>query len=405
MRSTNSVRKLAWGVSSLGFGQTTLLVYLPWLVELTPAGYGQWAHFFAAGMACYLIGSLVWPLLLPRYGHRALLYLGLVGFGFSMALLAIFSQLWQLGLVTESSCLSGLLISRLCYGLCASALMPVTQSWASEMSSASERLAAFSAISLQFTVGRFLGPIIAIASLWVHPLAPVVLLSCWPLFVIVLMRSVPNVSARQLPFTTKMNMISTYLKPPAALSVVAIGTTALASTLQFQASPVLAYILNATPSSISQTLALLLTLAALASAIAHLIQLRHPPNSVQKRIILVCLLILFSSIGMGLVVWSQTLWLLFLAVTVSAMGIAWLTPLYSSQLSLQNDHQSIAATQLSVLHILGHWIGLSITGVLMEFDLLLLSLWMTIIGILMLVAASMAKMAGTHQAAPITSQN
>ena len=385
MPSSKSIKTLAWGVSALGIGQSALLVYLPWLVELTPADYADWAQLFGAGMGCYLIGSIAWPLLLMRLGHRTVLYAGLIGFGLSMILLGCVCWAWQLQLISESQCLSGLLISRLTYGLFVSALMPATQSWCAEISTPSQRLAAFSAISLQFSLGRTLGPVITVISQYLHPLAPLWMMGLWPMIIIGLIHKVPSVAVTPHPEKGLMALLKN-MRPPAGLGLIALTTTAIASTLQFQASPALGHILQLPPADISQALAILVTIGALFSAIAHRLQLRYPPPHIRWRIHGLCALLLVSVLGLGLAISTADIWVYSGIMIVIGVALSWLTPLYSTQLSLQSSQQAIAATQLSILHILGHWLGLSVTGYLIGISLVSLSFWMAALVAVMFIA-------------------
>ncbi|AUM12504.1 hypothetical protein Kalk_08745 [Ketobacter alkanivorans] len=377
------VRRLSWAVGPMGLSQSAMLVYLPLLVSNTDLDYQHWAQLFAAGMLTYLVGAIAWPLLLPRLGHRRMLWIGLGGFAISMMLFGATLWMRDSGVLTRDENLMGLILSRLLYGVFASSLLPVTQSWSAQLSQPQQRLAAFSRISQQLALSRALGPILAAAAGWLHWLLLPVLLALLPLILITKLAGSPEPTRPNSQLALGKTLRG--LIPPPWLGVIAIATTAIASSLQFQLSPALAVLTSASAEHISLTIALLMTAAAALSVIGHRLQIRHPAPNPMLRQLWIAALLVTCTLGLLL---SHNLWGLCAIALLMSLGLAWLTPLYSTSLSLgqHQNQQHLVAAQLGLTHILGHLLGLSVTAVAMAQSLSCVYIWMTILGMIIAIA-------------------
>lgn len=384
---TKNTQLISWAVSPMGLGQSAMLVYLPLLVEYTALGYSQWAQLFALGMASYVVGSIVWPLLLPRWGYRLPMLLGLLGYSISMMLFAWMLWLQQQNTLATDQAYLGFACSRLLYGAFASALLPITQSWCAEMSSAdptsNERLLAFSRISLQLSLSRALGPVLAGLLGWLHWLWLPVMLGIWPLLLGVMLKSIPEPKVVRINPPPLRNMI-----PPLWLGAIALFTTAFASSLQFQLSPALEFLSDQTAETVSLILAVLMVVAAVLSVFAHQLQMRIPPPNPLTRIFWIALLLLICALGLLM---SEWLWQ-FIAITlISGTGLAWLTPIYSTQLSMRagqrQGHQHMVAAQLSLSHITGHLLGLTVTATALGVSLPCTYIWLATLAALIAVSS------------------
>ncbi len=360
--SSPSLRQIAAATGPLGLGQSALLAYLPVLVEVTPVGYGAWASVFAIGMVAYLLGTFIWPWLIGRWGAKSTLALGLLGSGasFLMIGLLLLASHW----LTYEVLVAALVCSRLLYGLTASAILPAAQTW-SLLESNIAHLTTFSGISLQLALGRALGPLVVVGALLLHPLAPVLSLAFWTLLVgaRVLLWSAPPQSPVQALRWRQLLPSSARVRKLIGL---AVFTTAFANCLQFQASPALENLLARSGESVSQTLSLLLVTVAVATLIAHRLQLRYPPASIAQRLLAIGALLLGCSLGL---LWLQSLWQFVLIIVSASMALAWLTPLYSAELAANNAAPTQVAAQLGVSHITGHILGLMMTAFLLGFGL------------------------------------
>ena len=366
----------------MGLGQSALLVFLPLLVELTALGYSQWAQLFAVGMATYVMGSLAWPLLLPILGHRRCLLLGLGGYAVSALLFTLVLWLHTTQQIDQSQGYWGFSMSRLLYGAFASALLPVVQSWSAEITAPEQRLQAFSRISLQLAASRALGPVLAAGLSWLHWILLPLLLALWPLLLALLLFPYPAPASTKPRLPWQRSVLG--MMPPAWLGLIALLTTAFASSLQFQLSPALQALTAADPEQLSLLLVALMLAAAVLGVAAHKLQIRQPPHNPQIRQLWIALLLGVSAIA--LLSTHNPWW--FAAITlIMSTALAWLTPLYSTQLSLHAHEQHLVAGQLGITHISGHLLGLSITALALEQSLSCVYIWLVMLGALLAVTS------------------
>ena len=387
---TKSSARIAWAVSPMGLGQSAILVFLPLLVAHTHLGYGDWAQLFALGMLSHVIGSVAWPLLLPRWGHRRPLLLGLLGYSASMLLFAVMLWLQSQDQITDRWATLGFAASRLLYGAFASALLPLTQSWCADISTHDQRLQSFSGISLQLALSRAMGPVLAGLLGWIHWLLLPVVLAIWPLLLTIWLMPLPEPTASVTsnathPTHKRFGLLSVKgLLPPFWLGLIALLTTAFASSLQFQLSPALEFLSGKTAQAVSLMLAMVMVVAALLSVLAHKMQMRMPPSNPQLRMLWISALLMAGSFGLLL---SDSTALFIMMALIISMGLAWLTPLYSAQLSLHQTQQHLVAAQLSLAHISGHLLGLCITALAISQALQCVYIWLIMLAALIGIAS------------------
>lgn len=374
--------RISWAVSPMGLSQSALLVFLPLLVDLTGLSYSQWAQLFAQGMGTYIAGSLIWPLLLPKLGYRFCLMLGLWGYAVSMILFS--AVLWSQGSnhLQPDQSYWGFSASRLLYGAFTSVLLPVAQSWSADITAPQQRLQAFSRISMQLAASRALGPVLAAGLGWIHWILLPLVLALWPILLTVLLSSapLPATSAPTRPLLQSLRG----MMPPVWLGLIALSTTALASSLQFQLSPALQILTHTDPEQLSLLLAGLLVAAAALGVGAHKLQSRHPPLHPQLRQLWIALLLTVCAFTL---LNTHNPWLFVIIVLVMSIGLAWLTPIYSTQLSLHTEQQHLVAAQLGITHILGHLVGLSITALALEQSQQCVYIWLAMLGALLAVSS------------------
>lgn len=382
-----NLKRLALSVTPVGLGQAALLVYLPILVDITPLGYSQWAQLFALGMLFYFMGSVLWPLLLPTLGYKRIIHWSLTGFSASMALLGLGLVAWNQNWIGPVSCITVLGFSRVIYGLFASALVPACQAGCIQLSNSDNRLKGFSTISLYLALSRTLGPLLALVAAALHWLGPVLMLLMFPMAILLANRGFTYPTTLDSNAPPNQSLIARInlkqLKAPLAFLMIAMAATAFASSLQFMAAPILEQLLNSDSQATTRWLGALLVSAALVTAIAHFLQSKMPPQFPTARMMGIGFLL--AACGLGLFT-QLTLGWLALMVLIASAGLAWLTPLYSTRLSQQNPNHHEVATQLSLSHLAGHFVGLTISAQLLEMNLSYLFGWLVVLGLLMVSA-------------------
>ncbi|TVZ41999.1 putative MFS family arabinose efflux permease [Alteromonadaceae bacterium 2753L.S.0a.02] len=159
---------LAATAALLGAGQTALLVCLPALADSTGLDSHELAVLVAGAGALFLVGTPFWGWMSDRFGRRLILWVGISGFCVSQAATAAV-------LLSEATELFWkLLVCRLIYGITASAIYPVTQSWLCDHPLQHHEIsvaARLTRLSAAVNIGRVMGPLLSVLLLWFSPAA------------------------------------------------------------------------------------------------------------------------------------------------------------------------------------------------------------------------------------------
>lgn len=153
---------LALAGALLGISQQLALVVLPLLSDRLHISYRTLVNLQAAGSMLFLLSAPFWGRQLARYGIRQVLQLGLSGYITSAAVLV---GLWVLASDTPqwpTAILAGFVVSRLIYGLFASAITPQVQNISLALRR-TEPVAALAQVNLGGTLARCITPLIGTA--------------------------------------------------------------------------------------------------------------------------------------------------------------------------------------------------------------------------------------------------
>ncbi|MCF7343138.1 MFS transporter [Escherichia coli] len=290
-QKTLSCWPLAFSAGLLGIGQNGLLVVLPVLVIQTNLSLSVWAALLMLGSMLFLPSSPWWGKQISLTGSKTVVLWALGGYGVSFTLLGLGSVLMATGAVTTAVGLGILIIARIVYGLTVSAMVPACQVWALQRAGEGNRMAALATISSGLSCGRLFGPLCAAAMLLA-----------------------------------------------AAMSMMQLGL-----------SPALTRQFDTDTTTISQQVAWLLGLSAIAALIAQFVVLR--PQRLTPVALLLSAGVLMSS-GLAIMLTEQ-LWLFYLGCAVLSFGAALATPAYQL---LLNDKlaDGAGAGWLAASHTLGY---------------------------------------------------
>lgn len=318
-QKTLSCWPLAFSAGLLGIGQNGLLVVLPVLVIQTNLSLSVWAALLMLGSMLFLPSSPWWGKQISLTGSKTVVLWALGGYGVSFTLLGLGSVLMATGAVTTAVGLGILIIARIVYGLTVSAMVPACQVWALQRAGEGNRMAALATISSGLSCGRLFGPLCAAAMLVIHPLAPVWMLMAAPVW-------------DCLPYLLCAMLLA------AAMSMMQLGL-----------SPALTRQFDTDTTTISQQVAWLLGLSAIAALIAQFVVLR--PQRLTPVALLLSAGVLMSS-GLAIMLTEQ-LWLFYLGCAVLSFGAALATPAYQL---LLNDKlaDGAGAGWLAASHTLGY---------------------------------------------------
>ncbi|MGS8211437.1 MFS transporter [Escherichia coli] len=340
-QKTLSCWPLAFSAGLLGIGQNGLLVVLPVLVIQTNLSLSVWAALLMLGSMLFLPSSPWWGKQISLTGSKTVVLWALGGYGVSFTLLGLGSVLMATGAVTTAVGLGILIIARIVYGLTVSAMVPACQVWALQRAGEGNRMAALATISSGLSCGRLFGPLCAAAMLVIHPLAPV-----WMLMAaVVMLLRLPGTPPQPTPERKSVSLKRDCL--PYLLCAMLLA--AAMSMMQLGLSPALTRQFDTDTTTISQQVAWLLGLSAIAALIAQFVVLR--PQRLTPVALLLSAGVLMSS-GLAIMLTEQ-LWLFYLGCAVLSFGAALATPAYQL---LLNDKlaDGAGAGWLAASHTLGY---------------------------------------------------
>ncbi|RHI06447.1 MFS transporter [Enterobacter cloacae] len=316
---------LALCAGLLGIGQNGLLVMLPQLVTMTGLSLSVWAGLLMFGSMLFLPASPWWGRQSERHGCKSVMLASLSGYLASFFVMALVVWAMANGMLNAAWGLAGLILSRTLYGLTVSGLVPAAQTWAIQRAGLEKRMASLATISSGLSCGRLLGPPLAALMLSVNPVAPLWLMAIAPL--IALLMVLREVADPPLPpVAQQATRLQVSMLPYLMLALL---LAALVSLMQLGLSPHLSPLLDGNAAQISHHVALLLSLAALATLAAQFLVVR-PQHF--RPMTLLCLAAVLMVVGLGVMCLADVV-LFYVGIVITSLGAAMATPGYQLLLS------------------------------------------------------------------------
>ncbi|MBE3480466.1 MFS transporter [Enterobacter cloacae complex sp. P14RS] len=349
---------LALCAGLLGIGQNGLLVMLPQLVTLTGLSLSVWAGLLMFGSMLFLPASPWWGRQSERRGCKVVMVASLSGYLASFGVMALVVWAMAAGRLESTWGLAGLILSRLLYGLTVSGMVPAAQTWAIQRAGLDKRMAALATISSGLSCGRLLGPPLAALMLSVNPVAPLWLMAIAPLIALLLvLREVADPPLP--PVAHQATRLQMTMLP---FLLLAMLLAALVSLMQLGLSPHLSPLLDGNARDISHHVALLLSLAALATLAAQFLVVRPQHFS---PLILLCMAAVLMVAGLALMCIAE-LALFYVGIVITSLGAAMATPGYQL---LLNDRLTTGkgAGAIATSHTLGYGVSALLVPVVTRF--------------------------------------
>ena len=349
---------LALCAGLLGIGQNGLLVMLPQLVSLTGLSLSVWAGLLMFGSMLFLPASPWWGRQSERHGCKAVMVASLGGYLASFLVMALVVWAMSNGMLNGLWGLAGLVLSRTLYGLTVSGLVPAAQTWAIQRAGLDKRMAALATISSGLSCGRLLGPPLAALMLSVNPVAPLWLMAIAP-FIALLLVLREAADPPLPPVAHQSTRLQVSMLPFLGLALL---LAALVSLMQLGLSPHLNPLLQGDPVQISHHVAMLLSLAALATLAAQFLVVRPQHFSPMT---LLCLAAVLMVTGLGLM-YVADLALFYVGIVMTSLGAAMATPGYQL---LLNDRLTTGkgAGVIATSHTLGYGVSAMLVPVVTRF--------------------------------------
>lgn len=339
---------LALCAGLLGIGQNGLLVMLPQLVTMTGLSLSVWAGLLMFGSMLFLPASPWWGRQSERHGCKSVMLASLSGYLASFFVMALVVWAMANGMLNAAWGLAGLILSRTLYGLTVSGLVPAAQTWAIQRAGLEKRMAALATISSGLSCGRLLGPPLAALMLSVNPVAPLWLMVMAPFIALLLvLREVADPPLP--PVAQQATRLQVSMLPYLMLALL---LAALVSLMQLGLSPHLSPLLDGNAAQISHHVALLLSLAALATLAAQFLVVR-PQHF--RPMTLLCLAAVLMVVGLGVMCLADVA-LFYVGIVITSLGAAMATPGYQL---LLNDRLTTGkgAGVIATSHTLGYGVS------------------------------------------------
>ncbi|HAS1185527.1 TPA: MFS transporter [Enterobacter cloacae] len=339
---------LALCAGLLGIGQNGLLVMLPQLVTMTGLSLSVWAGLLMFGSMLFLPASPWWGRQSERHGCKSVMLASLSGYLASFFVMALVVWAMANGMLNAAWGLAGLILSRTLYGLTVSGLVPAAQTWAIQRAGQEKRMAALATISSGLSCGRLLGPPLAALMLSVNPVAPLWLMAMAPFIALLLvLREVADPPLP--PVAQQATRLQASMLPYLMLALL---LAALVSLMQLGLSPHLSPLLDGNAAQISHHVALLLSLAALATLAAQFLVVR-PQHF--RPMTLLCLAAVLMVVGLGVMCLADVA-LFYVGIVITSLGAAMATPGYQL---LLNDRLTTGkgAGVIATSHTLGYGVS------------------------------------------------
>ncbi|HHU4047337.1 TPA: MFS transporter [Enterobacter cloacae] len=339
---------LALCAGLLGIGQNGLLVMLPQLVTMTELSLSVWAGLLMFGSMLFLPASPWWGRQSERHGCKSVMLASLSGYLASFFVMALVVWAMANGMLNAAWGLAGLILSRTLYGLTVSGLVPAAQTWAIQRAGLEKRMAALATISSGLSCGRLLGPPLAALMLSVNPVAPLWLMAMAP-FIALLMVLREVADPPLPPVAQQATRLQVSMLPYLMLALL---LAALVSLMQLGLSPHLSPLLDGNAAQISHHVALLLSLAALATLAAQFLVVR-PQHF--RPMTLLCLAAVLMVVGLGVMCLADVA-LFYVGIVITSLGAAMATPGYQL---LLNDRLTAGkgAGVIATSHTLGYGVS------------------------------------------------
>ncbi|EPA0060719.1 MFS transporter [Enterobacter cloacae] len=339
---------LALCAGLLGIGQNGLLVMLPQLVTMTGLSLSVWAGLLMFGSMLFLPASPWWGRQSERHGCKSVMLASLSGYLASFFVMALVVWAMANGMLNAAWGLAGLILSRTLYGLTVSGLVPAAQTWAIQRAGLEKRMAALATISSGLSCGRLLGPPLAALMLSVNPVAPLWLMAMAP-FIALLMVLREVADPPLPPVAQQATRLQASMLPYLMLALL---LAALVSLMQLGLSPHLSPLLDGNAAQISHHVALLLSLAALATLAAQFLVVR-PQHF--RPMTLLCLAAVLMVVGLGVMCLADVA-LFYVGIVITSLGVAMATPGYQL---LLNDRLTTGkgAGVIATSHTLGYGVS------------------------------------------------
>jgi MFS family permease len=142
----------------MGAGQSVMFAILPTLVRRLRLTEFEGSLPFVFSATIWLFTSSFWGRRSDLWGRKPVILLGLVAFGVSFALFAVFANLGMDGFIAVAIAYPLMIAARSLYGLFGSGASPAAQAYVADRTTRAERTSGVATLSAAFGLGTTIGP-------------------------------------------------------------------------------------------------------------------------------------------------------------------------------------------------------------------------------------------------------
>ncbi|MDG2060837.1 MAG: MFS transporter [SAR86 cluster bacterium] len=165
MSNKDSLPKTIWilalALLCVGAGQSIIFITVPPAARDLGLSEIQIGLIFSSSAIAWMIFSPYWGNLSDSVGRKRVVLIGLFGFAISLCLFSVCISLGNSGYISGLLLFMLLILSRTINGLFGSATRPACGGWIADITSIEERSRAFARFDSGFSAGRIIGPGIA----------------------------------------------------------------------------------------------------------------------------------------------------------------------------------------------------------------------------------------------------
>jgi len=344
--SGRAAARLSLAAAAVGFGQSAVLALVPVTAARTgldPATIG--------GIA--LLGSLVFLLCAPAWGHHGGAWRLRRLFGALAALMVLGHGLFGLALVlpglSAAAALALLAGARIAYGAGAAGVMPHAQAALVRGVPEAMRPAALGRLGAGLSVGRILGSLVTAAGLF-GAVAPLLALAASPL----LLLAAPDLPGG--PRSARGGAGRNFLRAAGPFLAIGFALTVGLGQIQIVLGPFLQRRFGLGAEAAAGLAGVTFALIAVAMILMQLLVVPRLGRDLGRNL---CLGLAGFAAGSSLIALSQAPWLAVLGAVLAGACIALATPTYTAALvaRVPEASQAAAAGWLASAHVLGQGIG------------------------------------------------
>ena len=337
-----------------GMSQAGQFILFPMFADSLQLPLADIILAYGCGSLSFLFGAPFWSGQNRNQGAKRVLLYGLLGLLLPALTLVYFLHIdsgmpWLL-----------LLLSRIFYGLMASALVPTAQiAFAHASDCVQTRYQSFFKYGIYLNIGRLLGPIILWATLAISESSYFELIAILSLAVIILVISLPfEIQSSRLNAPVQRISKSTIL-----VATLAFLITGVAGVIHASLGALIQSRLSMPSIEVSRSLAFLVIIASVTLLIVQALALRRLKNPLRGPMPSALFVLTASVLCL---IMASRLFEFIIAIVCLASAMAILTPTYTTILSRYFcQDQSTCAASLAIAHTLGYGFGTICSGIVL----------------------------------------